>query len=240
MPFPVNVRIVLVGPESPGNIGAAARAMKTMGLSRLYLVSPACDPRAEDTTWLAHNAGDVLEQARIVPTLSEALAGTVLSVATTQRARRQNAPFYTPEELAPLLLERAVAHDVALVFGRESSGLTNEEHALCAVQSTIPAATDVPSLNLAQAVMVYAYALFRAAQAGQPVGFAWNPATHEELEQFYTHLADVLTHVGARPATTMENYVARFRRVLGRVPLESRDVKLLHNLLGTVERGPAS
>lgn len=234
MSVPDNVRIILVGPESPGNIGASARAMKTMGLTELWLVNPACAPHADEAFSLGHNAADVLLQTRVVPRLENALQDTLFSVATTQRSRRQHAPFYTPEEVAPLVLERAAGGAVALVFGRESSGLTNEEVALCSVQSTIPAATSVPSLNLAQAVMIYAYELYQASAAVEQRTYPWRLAQHAELEQFYAHLGQTLTRLGARPASTMENYIARFRRVLSRVPLESRDVKLLHNLLSGV------
>ncbi len=231
MPALDRVRVVLVGPEFPGNVGAAARALKTMGLSRLDLVAPACDPQADEARWMAHNAGDVLDGVRQFDSLPAALADTRFAIATTQRARRQGFPFYAPEAAAGLLLEHAAQGDVALVFGRESSGLTNDELALCSVLSTIPAATNVPSLNLAQAVMVYAYALFQATAGGETGAYPWCVAPHAEREQFFAHLAAALARSGARPASTMQNYIARFRRVLNRVPLESRDLRLLHTLL---------
>ena len=231
-----NIRIVLVQPESPGNVGAVARALKTMGLSQLVLVAPVCDPRSDDALALAHNATDVLAAARIVPTLEQALSDAGFSVATTNRTRCQNAPFFTPRQLAPELLAKSVSHPVAIVFGRESSGLTNAEASLCSIQSTIPAATDVPSLNLAQAVMIYVSELFQASLGHGEETYPWRLASHAEFEQFYTHLGQTLEQLGTRPATTMDNYIARFRRVLSRVPLESRDIQLLHSLLATVNR----
>ncbi|MBI5759902.1 MAG: RNA methyltransferase [Planctomycetales bacterium] len=231
-----NIRIVLVQPESPGNVGAVARALKTMGLSELVLVAPICDPRSDHAVALAHNATNVLAAARIVPTLEQALSDTTFSVATTNRIRCQNAPFLTPRQLAPDLLAKSVSHPAAIVFGRESSGLTNAEASLCSIQSTVPAATDVPSLNLAQAVMIYVYELFQASLVHDEETYPWQLASHSEFEQFYAHLGQTLEQLGTRPATTMDNYIARFRRVLSRVPLESRDIRLLHSLLATVNR----
>jgi tRNA/rRNA methyltransferase len=230
--LPDRLRFVLVSPEFPGNIGSAARALKTMGLNRLCLVAPACDPLDEAARAMAHNAGDVLRGAVIVPDLRTALAGTVFSVAATGRPRRQGAPYLTPPEAADQVLRVAEAGEVAIVFGRESSGLTNEELSLCSLLTSIPAAVEVPSLNLAQAVMVYAYEIHqRAIQPSGGGGYPWSLVSHEELEHFFERLESHLLAAGVSPASTMPNYVARFRRILARIPLESRDVRLLHNLI---------
>jgi tRNA/rRNA methyltransferase len=231
------LRIVLVGSETSGNVGAAARALKTMGLSRLVLVDPECDPLGPEALALAHNAHDVLTSAVVVPTLAEALAGTVRSIATTQRSRRQGAPFLSPDQAAAEIRDFASTGDVALVFGRESRGLTNEELALCTIYSTVPAAVETPSLNLAQAVMVYCYVLHQQTLAPVDREYAWNLVPHEALEQFFARLEDALHAQGVTPATTMTNYVARFRRILARVPLEPRDLNLFYNLL-LGSRGP--
>lgn len=236
--FLQRIRIILVGAESPGNIGAAARAIKTMGLTQLCIVAPACDPHAPESRWMGHNADDTLEQATYADSLHVALQDTVFSVATTQRPRRQHAPVFTPEEVTALLQQRAASGVVAIVFGRESSGLTNEEVALCSIQSTIPAATTVPSLNLAQAVMIYAYALFCGSQSSATPCAAMQLARHDEFEQLYAHMEQAFKKSGVRPATTMPNYIARFRRVLSRIPLESRDIRLLHNLLSRLAPRP--
>ena len=113
--------------------------------------------------------------------------------------------------------------------------MTNPELALCSIQSTIPAATDNHSLNLAQAVLIYCYTLHRAATAGAVPPGEFKLATHTEWEKFYAHLASSLKLLRTKPATTMENYIARFRRVLSRVPLESRDLNLLHKLLRKID-----
>jgi TrmH family RNA methyltransferase len=247
MPFPQNVRIVLVEPEYPGNVGSAARAMFTLGLSQLFVVNPACDPRADEAWWLAHSAAHVVRNMQVVSRLEEALADTVFSVGTTRRVRRVGYPIFTPEEAVAQIRARGPVHSdaapaapVALVFGRESSGLTNPELALCSIQSTIPTAAENHSLNLAQAVLIYCYLLFQASfepSAGTP---QWKLATHAEMEHFYAHLQQTLRNVRMKPATTMESYLARFRRVLSRIPLESRDVNLLHKLLAKVDEATGS
>jgi TrmH family RNA methyltransferase len=236
MLFPGNVRIVLVQPESPGNVGSAARAMQTMGLRDLVVVSPACNLDADEAFMLAHSAADLLRNLRVVATLGEALDDTVFSVGTTRRTRRVGYPVFTPEDAARQIRRRAESRPVALVFGRESSGLTNPELALCSIQSTIPCATEQHSLNLAQAVQVYCYSLFQASLTIEQRDYQWKLATHVEMEHFYHHLEETLTRLGTKPATTMENYIARFRRVLSRIPLESRDLQLLHRLLSKVSQ----
>lgn len=234
MAFPGNIRIVLVQPETPGNVGSAARAMQTMGLSQLILVDPVCDPHADEAYMLAHSAAEVVREATVVASLEEALADTVFSVGTTRRTRRVGYPVYTPEEVAQEIRRRTEDEPVAIVFGRESSGLDNPELARCSIQSTIPCATETQSLNLAQAVQVYSYTLYQASLTPAERNYQWTLASHHELERFYAHLQDALGRLGTKPATTMENYVARFRRVLSRTPLESRDVRLLHKLLKRV------
>jgi TrmH family RNA methyltransferase len=236
MPFPGNVRIVLVQPESPGNVGSAARAMQTMGLSELVVVAPACNLHADEAYMLAHSAADIVRSVRTVPSLAAALSDTVFSVGTSRRTRRVGYPILTPEEVARQVRERTDCQPVAIVFGRESSGLTNPELAACSIHSTIPCATEDRSLNLAQAVQVYCYALYQASLTATEREYRWKLATHVEWEHFYAHLHDTLTRLRTKPATTMENYLARFRRVLSRMPLESRDLRLLHRLLSKVDQ----
>jgi TrmH family RNA methyltransferase len=235
MTFPANVRVVLVEPEYPGNVGSAARAMFTLGLSQLFVVNPACDPHADEARWLAHSAADVVKNLRVVSRLEEALADTVFSVGTTRRVRRVGYPIYTPQEAVAQIRMRGPAEPVALVFGRESSGLTNPELALCSIQSTIPTAAENHSLNLAQAVLIYCYLLFQSSLDPAAREPQWKLATHAEMEHFYGHLQTTLRNVRMKPATTMESYLARFRRVISRIPLESRDVNLLHKLLAKVD-----
>jgi len=240
MSIPAGVRIVLVEPEHPGNVGSAARALFTMGLSQLVVVNPACDPRAAEALALAHSAADVVRNIRVVSRLEEALADTVFSVGTTRRTRRVAYPVFNPAEAVRQIAERGGDLPTAIVFGRESSGLTNPELALCSIQSTIPVATENHSLNLAQAVLVYCNELYQAALEADQTRYPWKLATHVEMEHFYSHLAGSLARLRTKPATTMESYIARFRRVLSRVPLESRDINLLHKLLAKVDERVAA
>lgn len=233
--FPANVRVVLVEPEHPGNVGSAARALWTMGMEHLVVVKPACNPRAEEAYWLAHAASTVIDNLQVVDTLEEALAGTVFSVGTTRRHRRVAYPVFLPGEAVSQIRERAPSQPAAIVFGRESSGLTNPELALCSIQSTIPCARENHSLNLAQAVLVYATTLHDAALLPDEREFHWNLVNHAEMENFYRRLEEILVLLDTRPATSMESYLARFRRVLSRMALETRDVRLLHKLLNRIE-----
>ncbi|HEY1066853.1 MAG TPA: RNA methyltransferase [Pirellulales bacterium] len=236
-PSPLSrVRIVLVSPETPANVGAAARAMKTMGLSRLVVVAPACDVHSAEAVRLAHNAEDVLANLEIVPTLDAALADVAFSAATTNRVRRAGLPFDAPEQLATRLLPIAEKQSVAIVFGRESSGLTTEEVVRCSVASTIPSATTVPALNLAQAVMVYCYALYQASLTTAEREYEWSLAEQGEVEPLYRHLASTLERLEGRPAVSMDLWIDKFRRILARVPLERRDVALLHKFLSIADR----
>ncbi len=234
-PFPANVRMVLVEPEHPGNVGSAARALWTMGMQHLVVVKPACDPRAEEAYWLAHAASTVIDNLQVVDTLEQALAGTVFSVGTTRRHRRVAYPVFLPGEAVSQIRARALQQPAAIVFGRESSGLTNSELALCSIQSTIPCARENHSLNLAQAVLVYATTLHDASLLPDQREFHWNLVSHAEMENFYRRLEEILVLLDTRPATSMESYLARFRRVLSRMALETRDVRLLHKLLNRIE-----
>ena len=148
-----NIYFVLVEPQHPGNIGSAARAIKTMGFQNLVLVNP-CDYNVPETLWLAHASEDILEGIEIASTLKEVLADKNFVIATTQRQRGLHFPYFTPEELGQKLIPVSQDHKAAIVFGREATGLTNEEIQLCHVISTVPAAVNHPSLNLSQATML--------------------------------------------------------------------------------------
>lgn len=231
-----NVRIVLVSPETPANVGAAARALKTMGLSQLVVVDPACDVHSAEAERLAHNAEDVLANLQRFESLDEALADVAFSAATTNRTRRQGLPFDTPEQLATRLLAIAEKQPVAIVFGRESAGLTTEEVMRCATASSIPSATTVPALNLAQAVMVYCYALYQASLTSREREYEWTLAEQGARESLYEHLAKTLERLDGRPAVTMDLWIDKFRRILARTPLERRDLALFHKFLTIADR----
>jgi tRNA/rRNA methyltransferase len=228
------VRVVLCDTTHPGNIGGAARALKTMGLSRLWLVAPACFPHP-DAQARAANALDVLVQAQICGTLAEALEGTVLACALTARGRDLSHPVLTPREAAPLLLAEAAAGDVALVFGREASGLTREQVGLCQRIVHIPANREYSSLNLAAAVQIMAYELQVASeQGGLPPPELREPASFEEIEAFYQHLEEVMRATGFLDPRKPRRLLQRMRRLFTRARLEKEEVSLLRGLLKTV------
>ncbi|MCK6620454.1 MAG: RNA methyltransferase [Calditrichaceae bacterium] len=226
---PENIHFILVEPKTPGNIGAAARAIKTMGFGNLTLINPG-DPSAPEARWMAHAAEDVLENAGVFAALPEALKNTHFVVATTQRVRGYHFPYYTPAELGEKLIPLSQAHRVAIVFGREVSGLTNEELRCCHAISTIPAAVNHPSLNLAQAVMVYAYELFKASFEEEK-RFQWRLANYQQMEGVYEHLRSSLERVNFVPMDSWENFMMRFRRMFARANPEVRDVKVMHKIL---------
>lgn len=243
------LRIVLVGTQHPGNIGSAARAMKTMGFSRLVLVAPMQFPHPEAYA-LAAGANDVLEAAVRVDTLSEAVADCRLVLGCTARSRRIALEALHPRQAAERGRIAVEAGDeVALVFGRERTGLDNDELQLCHAAVHIPANPDYSSLNLAAAVQVLAYELRVGWSMDElpvpitPAGVAGGhevrsepPATHAQLEGFFSQLADTLDaidfHKGRTPATAMR----KFRRLFLRAALDARDVRLLRGLLADARR----
>jgi tRNA (cytidine32/uridine32-2'-O)-methyltransferase len=243
------LRIVLVGTQHPGNIGSAARAMKTMGLSRLVLVAPERFPHP-DAVALAAGAVDVLEAAVRVETLAEAVADCRLVMGCTARSRRIALEELHPRVAAMRGIDAAEAGgEVALVFGRERTGLQNEELQLCHAAVHIPANPDYSSLNLAAAVQVLAYELRvglskdSAMSAETPFGSIRQrevrsepPATHTELEGFFSQLADTLDaidfHKGRTPAAAMR----KFRRLFLRADLDAREVRLLRGMLADAKR----
>ncbi|WP_142809110.1 RNA methyltransferase [Tepidiphilus olei] len=238
------VRVVLCRPSHPGNIGAAARAMKTMGLSHLVLVAPRCFPDAEATA-RASGAVDVLERAVVVDTLAEALAGTAVSVAFTTRSRTYVQPFRTPEESASEVLEvlQAVPDaQAALVFGNETNGLTNEEVWQCTFPATIPANPEYSSLNLAAAVQVACYVLARTCEAFAPQASAiadapdFVPASHEAVEGLLAQWLTVLERLDFYDPAAPKRLEARLRRLLARARLERAELDILRGMLKAVVR----
>ncbi len=229
-----NLSFVLVEPETPGNIGACARALKTSGFKNLIIVNSARHLENE-ARWMAHQSEDILDNARLVSSLDEAIGHQRLVIATTQRKRHFKFPFYTPLEVAKKIGEVAVKHPVAIVFGRESSGLTNEELTRCHLHSTILTATKIPALNLAQSVMIYANTFFQALNIQQS-SYTYDLASQRELEELYKHLQQSMQLVGFVPRDNIDNFVTRFKRLLGRSMAEKRDVRLLHKLLQIFEK----
>ncbi|WP_456405890.1 RNA methyltransferase [Caldithrix abyssi] len=228
-----NLHFILVEPESPGNVGSVARALKTMGFEKLILVNP-CDLNNDEVKMMAHRSLDIVHNAAIFPDFEQSIKDMRLTVATTMRKRHFKFPFFSPEQIAERLLTAAMQHPVAIVFGRESSGLTNEEILKCQLHSTIPTATQNPALNLSQAVMIYAYTFFQQIQKTD-LHYEYELASQYELEKFYEHLAQAIDLVQFVPRDGIDNFVTRFRRLIGRSMAEQRDVRLLHKLLQIFE-----
>jgi tRNA/rRNA methyltransferase len=235
------VRIVLSRPSHPGNIGAAARAMKTMSLSRLYLVRPGKFPDPEASARAA-GADDVLGEAVVCATLDEALAGTVFAAALTARHRNLGPERLQAREAAPLILEKAGAGDVALVFGNETSGLSNEEIQRCQRAVFIPADPGYASLNLGAAVQVLCYELRLAACGGRPpetartAPFASPPAGNDDIERFYAHLERVMIRTGFLDPGQPKRLMPKIRRLYGRAALERDEINILRGILDAVEK----
>lgn len=227
-----NIRIVLVEPQVPGNVGAAARAVKNMGLTGLVLVKPWFfnHPQAR---YMAHGSEDILDNALIVDNLSEAVADSVLVVGTSRRKRR-NTPFKSPGQAAGEILECALAGPVSIIFGREDKGLTNEELRCCQILVSIPSSDAQPSLNLSQAVMVVAYEIFSAVSHDE--GIPLDLATAEELTLMYGHLENSLTTLGFRQWNDGDNFMKSLRRVFSRTRMERRDVSTIHKLCGEIDK----
>jgi len=237
-----DIRIVLVAPSHPGNIGAVARAMKNMALSELLLVNPRQFPHAEATA-RASGAGDVLGRARVVTSLGEALGGCGFIAATTAREREQHFRVMDVREAAARIVAEAQRAPAAVVFGAERTGLTNEELETAHALLRIPASAAYPSLNLAMAVQLVAYELFRARSAAGARAPADVPlATAQELERLYAHFAQVLEEIDFRDRTQSGTHLMmRIRRFLQRAELDENEVHILRGILTAVQnrRRPA-
>jgi tRNA (cytidine32/uridine32-2'-O)-methyltransferase len=242
------VRIVLVNTSHTGNIGATARAMKTMGLSRLYLVQPLEQPGAVAVA-MASGADDVLGSAQIFSSLDDALRDCILVIGTTARSRRLEWPFLAPAECAHTLLRHSEQGDVALVFGPERAGLTNEDLARCRFMTSIPANSQYSSLNLAAAVQVYGYELRRILELDPGGGGDEDedkdtdtdtgdevPATNAILAGFHEHLHQALRDIGVitndRPYETL---LRRLRRLFNKAQLTITEVNILRGILSAAQ-----
>ena len=227
-----NVRVVLSHTTHPGNIGAAARAMKTMGLHHLYLVNPRHFPDPQADTMSA-GADDLLRNAVVCGSIDEALQGCVFVAAMTARLRDISHEVLTPREAMPLLAQNAAQQQVALLFGTEMAGLTNEEMGKSNLLVRIPANPQFSSLNLASAVQVACYELSVAMEyAGLNLQrVVVEPAKHEEVERFYVHLEQVLRQIGFFNSKHPNKLMQKLRRLYARVGLEQEEVNILRGIL---------
>lgn len=234
---PGRIQIVLVEPLYGGNVGQVARAMKNFGLTRLVLVNPREHQTAE-AYWMAREGKDILDAAEVHTCLEGALQDAGLAVGTTRRVGKYRRPALTPEEFAAQAAPLTRDNTVAVVFGREDSGLTAAELALCQWIVTIPASEEFPSLNLAQAVLLIGYTIFRAGsspleEAAEGAGLRL--AGPAELERYYQHLEETLANIGFLTGDQAPAIMITLRRIFGRANLESRDLKILRGILGQME-----
>ncbi|MDR9829768.1 tRNA (cytosine(32)/uridine(32)-2'-O)-methyltransferase TrmJ [Vibrio sp. FNV 38] len=237
------VKIVLVGTSHAGNIGSAARAMKVMGLSNLVLVDPQCE-RDGQTTALAAGASDVAMNAAVVSTVEEAVADCSLVIGTSARSRTLNWPMVEPREcgerlIASLGSEQTEA-SVAVVFGRERTGLTNEELQKCQYHLSIPANPEYSSLNLAMAVQTVSYeirmAFLAEEQSQYPQAEQPDYPRYELLEQFYAHLEKVLYDTHFIERDKPQKVMDKLRRLFTRARPESQELNILRGVLTAIEK----
>lgn len=237
-----NLRIVLVNTTHPGNIGAVARAMKNMGLSDLCLVAPKLFPH-EEATWRASNAIDVLKGATVVDTLEQAIADCALVIGSSARERSIPWPLLDAREACAQAYAEAGRQRVALVFGREDRGLTNEELQKCQLHIHIPSNPEYSSLNVAMAVQVVAYELRVAhlgaaradAQPNAMEGWDLPFASGEDVERFFVHLEQTLSEMGFLKADAPKQTTARLRRMFQRTRLDTMEVSILRGILSSAQ-----
>lgn len=229
-------RIVLVNTSHPGNIGSAARAMKTMGLSELYLVNPLQFPHAKADE-LASGAVDILQNAVVVNTLEEAIADCTLVIGTSARLRTIPWPLLSPRQMAEKIKSEAPTSQSAIIFGREQSGLTNEELHLCHAHVQIPANPDYSSLNLAAAVQVLAYELRVASLTESDDNDRWEhrPANADEMEKFFVHLQQVLVEIDFLKLNAPRQLMTRMRRFFLRARPDVMELNIWRGFLTAIE-----
>lgn len=235
-----NARIVLVHTTHPGNIGAVARAMKNMGLKQLYLVKPKKFPH-ERAIWRSASAVDLLDNAVVVETLEEAVADCGLVVGTSARGRRIPWPLVNPRACAERVYPELAQHPVALVFGREDRGLTNEELQTCHLHVNIPASEDYTSLNLAMAVQVVCYELRMAQLAGElssddmqewDTGFA----KAADIERMFEHLEATLVDLEFLNPAAPKQLMTRLRRLYNRTRMDDLEVQMMRGILSSTQK----
>ena len=235
-----NIAIVLVRPQYAGNIGSVSRAMKNMGLARLILVSPEQDHLSDEGRMMATSARDVLEKAEVFPNLEKALKGFRWIAGTSGRKGRNRGPFIYPRQISSEILKHAQTVPVAILFGPEDRGLTNEDLAPCHALVSIPTHEGLRSLNLAQAVMVFCYELFVASlglseKGAEISGPGIRPAEFKKIEGMYAHLESLLLQIGFLDVNNPKRIMHTLRRIFGRAGLSDRDVAILRGIFRQLE-----
>lgn len=235
------IRVVLINTTHPGNIGATARAMKVMGLSNLHLVTPKIFPHA-DATALASGADDLLQHARVHPSLGSALSGCGLVLGTSARLRSLAMPQLDAREAARRALAEVEQHEVALLFGRERYGLTNEEMQCCHSLVHIPSNPTYSSLNLAQAVQILCYELRMSATGSD--GQALDQMDHVpvdglQMERFYQHLEQALLDIRFLNPSQPRKLMMRLRRLFNRSRPDQNEINILRGILTAAQEAKA-
>lgn len=235
-----NIRIVMVHTSHPGNIGAAARAMKNMALDQLYLVSPLDFPSTESSLRASH-AVDIVNQAVVTSSLSEAIADCELVIGTSARERTLSWQVENPREMAQSALSVASRSPVAIVFGRERTGLTNDELALCHRLVHIPTNPDYSSLNVASAIQVISYELYQLSQQ-KPVTDTIKTesddraATAGQIKSYHQHLHEVMQQVEFFGSNNPEIVMRRLQMFLNRAQPTRRELNILHGILTATQK----
>jgi len=236
-----NVRIILVNTSHTGNIGSAARAMKTMGLSQLVLVDPVQPPDGQSVA-LAAGATDILANLRIVPTLAEAIADCSLVVGASARSRTLAWPMLDPREMGEQLATDAKKGTVALVFGRERTGLSNEELQQCHYHVNIPANPEYSSLNVAMAVQTLSYEIRMAWLAQQETGAQVDDDSdyppQASMELFFQHLEETLYQTQFLHSDRSGHVMMRLRRMFTRMRPDSNELNILRGILTSIQKPP--
>ena len=227
------IRVVLINTTHPGNIGATARAMKVMGLSSLHLVTPKIFPHAEATA-MASGADDLLQYATVHDSLDSALQGCSLVLGTSARLRSLSMPMLDARRAAGQALQESVSHEVAMLFGRERYGLTNEEMQRCQFLVNIPANPDYSSLNIAQAVQIICYEMRVAAQGFSDISVApldWEPVDDQQMEGLFQHLEETLLDIRFLNPKQPKRLMMRLRRLFNRARPDQNEINILRGIL---------
>jgi tRNA (cytidine32/uridine32-2'-O)-methyltransferase len=235
-----NIRIVLVNTSHPGNVGAVARAMKNMGLSKLYLVAPRQFPD-EQATWRAVSAADILESAVVTDTLQEAVGDCRFVVGTSARGRRIPWPLLDPRRCAERMDGESEQGEVAVLFGREDRGLTNDELKVCNLHLNIPTSADYSSLNLAMAVQIVCYELrmlLDMPNLPNRQDAQWDApfVTGDSMEHFYNHLERTLIDIEFLDPAAPRQLMQRMRRLYSRVRLDKMELNILRGILSDTQK----
>ena len=235
-----SIRIVLVNTSHPGNIGGVARAMKNMGLSQLYLVAPRDYPH-EQAQWRAASAKDILDAAVVVPTLEDAIRDCQFVVGTSARERRIPWPLLDARQCAEQMAQASEREQVAVLFGREDRGLTNDELQVCNLHLNIPTSGAYSSLNLAMAVQIVAYELNMVISSSSLTVSKteqWDSpfASQGDMEHFYKHLEETLIDVEFLDPAAPRQLMSRLRRLYSRIRLDEMELNILRGVLTETQK----